>query len=45
MSAGAASKVIGAYSTSFSLASRLLPRRIRSDIANLYAVVRPPRGD
>lgn len=40
MSAGAASKVIGAYSTSFSLASRLLPRRIRSDIANLYAVVR-----
>ena len=40
MSAGAASKVIGAYSTSFSLASRLLPRRMRSDIANLYAVVR-----
>lgn len=40
MSHAAAGEVIGAYSTSFSLASRLLPARERRDIRNLYAVVR-----
>ena len=40
MSHTAANTVIEAYSTSFSLATRLLPRRIRRDIRNLYAVVR-----
>lgn len=32
--------VIGRYSTSFSLATRLLPAGVRDDIRNLYAVVR-----
>lgn len=40
MGNAAAGTVIGAYSTSFSLSSRLLPRRERQDIRNLYAVVR-----
>lgn len=40
MSHAAAGEVIGAYSTSFSLASRLLPARERRDIRTLYAVVR-----
>ncbi|MCK7636518.1 phytoene/squalene synthase family protein [Corynebacterium sp. CCM 9187] len=40
MSAGAAARVIGTYSTSFSLATRLLDPRTRTDIRNLYAVVR-----
>lgn len=35
-----AAQVIGAYSTSFLLSSRLLSPRVRRDIANLYAVVR-----
>lgn len=33
-------RVIGAYSTSFGLASRLLPRRVRAGIADVYALVR-----
>ncbi|WP_420098288.1 squalene/phytoene synthase family protein [Corynebacterium sp.] len=32
--------VIGRYSTSFSLATRLLPAGVREDVRNLYAVVR-----
>lgn len=36
----AAGTVIGEYSTSFSLATKLLPTRERRDIRNLYAVVR-----
>ncbi|MGD7002004.1 phytoene/squalene synthase family protein [Corynebacterium halotolerans] len=40
MSHRAAASVIAAYSTSFSLAVRLLDRRTRRDIRNLYAVVR-----
>ena len=32
--------VIGRYSTSFSLATRLLPDGVRQDVRNLYAVVR-----
>lgn len=40
MGNAAAGTVIGAYSTSFSLSSRLLPRRERRDIRNLYAVAR-----
>lgn len=33
-------RVIGAYSTSFGLASRLLTRRVRAGIADVYALVR-----
>ncbi|HTN55982.1 MAG TPA: squalene/phytoene synthase family protein [Microbacterium sp.] len=33
-------RVIGAYSTSFGLASAMLPRRIRTGIADVYALVR-----
>ncbi|WIM67817.1 phytoene/squalene synthase family protein [Corynebacterium breve] len=40
MSVRAAHQVILHYSTSFSLASRLLSRRVRTDIHNLYAMVR-----
>ena len=40
MSHAAAGEVIGAYSTSFNLASCLLPARERRDIRTLYAVVR-----
>ncbi|APT85213.1 hypothetical protein CAQU_09165 [Corynebacterium aquilae DSM 44791] len=40
MSRKSARPVIGEYSTSFSLATRLLDKRTRSDIANLYAMVR-----
>ncbi|MCZ9310017.1 phytoene/squalene synthase family protein [Corynebacterium uberis] len=40
MSRRAAAAVIAEYSTSFSLATRLLGRRIRQDICALYAVVR-----
>lgn len=40
MGNAAAGTVIGAYSTSFSLSTRLLPRTERQDIRNLYAVVR-----
>ncbi|AZA14078.1 phytoene/squalene synthase family protein [Corynebacterium choanae] len=40
MSAAAASGVIGRYSTSFSFATRLLPQPLRTDIRNLYSVVR-----
>lgn len=40
MSYTAARAVIGEYSTSFNLASRLLPAQERRDIRNLYAVVR-----
>ncbi|WJY67701.1 15-cis-phytoene synthase [Corynebacterium auris] len=36
----AAAEVIATYSTSFSLATRLLPPRQRRDIRNLYAMVR-----
>nr|WP_240921340.1 squalene/phytoene synthase family protein [Microbacterium excoecariae] len=36
----ASARVIGAYSTSFGLASRLLPRRVRGHIADIYALVR-----
>lgn len=36
----AAATVIGSYSTSFSFATKLLDRRLREDITNLYAVVR-----
>jgi phytoene/squalene synthetase len=35
-----AAKVITAYSTSFGMASRLLHRRYRSHVANIYALVR-----
>ena len=35
-----AARVITAYSTSFGMASRLLPRRVRSGIADVYALVR-----
>lgn len=35
-----AALVIGEYSTSFGLASRLLARDLRTDIANIYALVR-----
>ncbi|WP_255567447.1 phytoene/squalene synthase family protein [Corynebacterium sp. TAE3-ERU16] len=40
MSTSAAGRVMETYSTSFSLASRLLDARTRTDIRNLYAVVR-----
>lgn len=33
-------RVIGAYSTSFGLASRLLPRPVRGRVADVYALVR-----
>lgn len=36
----AANEVIGAYSTSFGLATQLLAPRVRRDIRNLYAMVR-----
>lgn len=36
----AAAAVIARYSTSFSLASRLLGRRVRRDVRNVYALVR-----
>jgi phytoene/squalene synthetase len=36
----ASARVIGAYSTSFGLASRLLPRDVRARIADVYALVR-----
>lgn len=36
----ASASVISAYSTSFSLATRLLPPRIRADIRSVYALVR-----
>ena len=36
----AAAQVMGQYSTSFSLATRLLRGRVRADIRHLYAVVR-----
>ena len=36
----AAAQVMGRYSTSFSLATRLLRGRVRADIRHLYAVVR-----
>ncbi|MDO4910416.1 MAG: phytoene/squalene synthase family protein [Corynebacterium sp.] len=39
-SISSAQNIMRAYSTSFSLASRLLPRRVRHDIGNLYALVR-----
>lgn len=40
MSRRAAGKVLDTYSTSFGLATRLLPRAMREDIRALYAVVR-----
>ncbi len=40
MARKASSTVIGTYSTSFSLATRLLGKRERQDIRNLYAMVR-----
>ena len=40
MSIRAAARVMENYSTSFSLATRLLDERTRTDIRNLYAVVR-----
>lgn len=40
MSTAAAHQVITSYSTSFSLATRLLSSQIREDIRNLYAMVR-----
>ncbi|PRQ10871.1 phytoene synthase [Corynebacterium sp. 13CS0277] len=40
MAVKSAHPIIGEYSTSFSLATRLLDRSTRSDIANLYAMVR-----
>ncbi|MBI9001001.1 phytoene/squalene synthase family protein [Corynebacterium sp. CCM 8864] len=40
MSIRAAARVMETYSTSFSLATRLLDERTRTDIRNLYAVVR-----
>ena len=36
----AAATVIDSYSTSFGMASRLLPRRMRGDITTVYALVR-----
>lgn len=36
----AAAQVIASYSTSFSMASRILPAETRRDISNLYAMVR-----
>ncbi|MGW9112271.1 phytoene/squalene synthase family protein [Microbacterium sp. NPDC055683] len=33
-------RVIGAYSTSFGMASRLLPREVRTHVADVYALVR-----
>ena len=38
--ARASAQVIASYSTSFSLAAHLLRGRVRTDIRNLYAVVR-----
>ena len=35
-----AAEVIHGYSTSFALATRLLPRQVRRDISSLYALVR-----
>lgn len=40
MARRASRQVIGTYSTSFGLSAALLPRAMRRDIANLYAVVR-----
>ncbi|WP_193487733.1 phytoene/squalene synthase family protein [Corynebacterium heidelbergense] len=40
MSIRAAGRVISSYSSSFSLATNLLPSAMRRDIANLYAMVR-----
>lgn len=40
MSRKASSTVIGTYSTSFSLATKMLGKRERQDIRNLYAMVR-----
>lgn len=40
MASAASAKVINSYSTSFSLATRLLDSRTRKDIQHLYAVVR-----
>ena len=40
MAVAAAHRVIATYSTSFSLATRLLSPRVRSDIRSLYAMVR-----
>lgn len=40
MTRRASSTVIGTYSTSFSMATRLLGKRVREDIRNLYAMVR-----
>lgn len=40
MSRDAAAAVMKRYSTSFSMATKLLPRKTRDDIRNLYAVVR-----
>ena len=40
MSVTATNKVITSYSTSFTLATRLLASRVRTDIRNLYAMVR-----
>lgn len=40
MASRTSGQVIASYSSSFSLATRLLPVRIRQDIRNLYAVVR-----
>ncbi|MFC5088227.1 phytoene/squalene synthase family protein [Corynebacterium aquatimens] len=40
MSESAAAAVINEYSTSFSLATALLPKGVRRDIRNVYAVVR-----
>lgn len=40
MASRTAAQVIASYSSSFSLATRLLSARIRQDIRNLYAVVR-----
>ncbi|MHA2787723.1 phytoene/squalene synthase family protein [Corynebacterium sp. S7] len=40
MSCAAAHQVINAYSTSFSLATKLLSSTVRTDVRNLYAMVR-----
>ncbi len=40
MSVRSSHEVILSYSTSFSLATRLLARQVRTDIRNLYAIVR-----
>ena len=37
---GAANEVIGSYSTSFGVATRLLGRRHRQHVRNIYALVR-----